>query len=127
MNEYQTVGLASQAFPTLFPDCEGDPTDESGRFESVPLKDACSHLLWYARRNNDGRWVYPFASHKRFAFWAHNLIQRRQTNNQTGVFLKKNEELKNKTVEEIEEEVNKYGSKDFAQTHECIWYTYSWK
>ena len=127
MNEYQTIGLASQAFPALFPDCEGDPTDESGRIKSVSLKEACAHLLWCAKRNKDGRWIYPFASNQRFVFWAHNLIQRRQTNNQTGVFLRKNEELKNKTVEEIEDEVNKYGIRTLLETYECIWYTYSWK
>ena len=61
LNKYQVSYLATMAFPTLFPHGKGD-----------------------------GKWVYPFANHPRFAYWAFNLIQRKRILQQSGIFLKQN-------------------------------------
>ena len=44
MNEFKTAGLASMAFPTLFPYGKGDPTNQ-GRKRAVSLADSFKHLM----------------------------------------------------------------------------------
>ncbi len=75
LNEYQISHLATMAFPTLFPDGKGDPTN-SGILRDVPLQERVKHLLKFAEMI-DGKWVYRFASHPRFSYWAFNMIQRK--------------------------------------------------
>ena len=52
LNEYKTPFLATMAFPTLFPDGKGDPTNPS-LYQDVPLGEAIKHLLKYAGKK---RW-----------------------------------------------------------------------
>jgi hypothetical protein len=46
------------AFPTLFPDGEGDPTNKE-RLRDVPFQEHIKHLLKFAEIINN-RWVYRF-------------------------------------------------------------------
>ena len=99
LNEYQTSHLASMAFPTLFPDGKGDPTDLS-LMREVSFQDKIKHLIQFAE-NNNGEWVYRFASHPRFAYWALNMIQRRRVLQQSGIFLKQNPGEAHLTIDEL--------------------------
>ncbi len=72
LNEYQVSHLATMAFPTLFPDAKADPTNQ-GLLRDVPLQERVKHLLKFAEKI-DGKWVYRFANHPRFAYWAFNMI-----------------------------------------------------
>ena len=72
LNEYQISHLATMAFPTLFPDGKGDPTNLA-LLRYVPLNENIKHLLKFAE-NIDGKWEYWFASHPKFAYWAFNII-----------------------------------------------------
>ena len=88
INEYTTPFLATMAFPTLFPDGKGDPTNPS-LYRHVQLGERIKHLLKYAEWR-DSRWIYRFASHPRFAYWAFNMIERKRILQQTRIFLKQN-------------------------------------
>ena len=77
LNEYQTPFLATMAFPTLFPDGKGDPTNQA-LLRDVPLHERIKHLSKFAE-NIDGKWVYRFASHPRFSYWAFNMLLRKRT------------------------------------------------
>ena len=103
INEYTTPFLATLAFPTLFPDGKGDPTNPS-LYRDVQLAERIKHLLKYAE-HKDGRWVYRFASHPRFAYWAFNMIERKRILQQTGIFLKQNPGEAHLTIEELQEMV----------------------
>ena len=76
INEYQISHLATMAFPTLFFDGKGDPTNLA-LLRDVHLQERVKHLLKYAEVIND-KWVYRFASHPRFSYWAFNMIQRKR-------------------------------------------------
>ena len=84
LNEYQVSHLATMAFPTLFPDGKGDPTNQ-GLLRDVPFQERIKHLLKYAEVI-DGKWVYRFANHPRFSYWALNMIQRKRILQQSGIF-----------------------------------------
>ena len=101
LNEYQTPFLATMAFPTLFPDGKGDPTNHA-LLRDVPLHERIKHLLKFAE-NIDGKWVYRFASHPRFSYWAFNMLLRKRTLQQTGMFLKQNPGEAHLTVDELHE------------------------
>ena len=87
LNEYQISHLATMAFPTLFPDGKGDPTNQ-GLLRDVPLQERIKHLLKFAEII-EGKWVYRFANHPRFSYWAFNMIQRKRILQQSGYFLNK--------------------------------------
>lgn len=90
LNEYQTSNLATMAFPTLFPDGKGDPaTNQAIVRDYVPLLEKIKHLIKFAEKI-DGKWLYRFASHPKFSYWAFNMIQRMRTLQQTGIFLRQN-------------------------------------
>ena len=89
------------AFPALFPDGKGDPTNPALN-RDVQLAERIKHLLKYAEQK-DGRWLYRFASHPRFAYWAFNMIERKRILQQTGIFLKQNPGEAHLTVEELQE------------------------
>lgn len=74
------------AFPTLFPDAKGDPTN-SAIMRDLTLGGKIKHLVKFAEYSN-GKWVYRFASHPQFAHWAFNMIQRHQLLSQGSVFQK---------------------------------------
>ena len=84
LNEYLTQFLATLAFPTLFPDGKGDPANPS-LHRDVPLAERIKHLLRLGE-NIHGKWLYRFASHPRFAYWALNMIQRNRILQQTRIY-----------------------------------------
>ena len=88
LNEFKIEYLATMAFPTLFPDGEGDPTN-SATMRDVTLRDKIKHFIKFAEYNN-GKWTYRFANHPRFAYWAFNMIQRDSLLSQGNIFLKQN-------------------------------------
>ena len=101
LNEYQISHLATMAFPTLFPDGQGDPTNQ-GLLRDVPLQERIKHLLKFAEII-DGKWVYRFANHPRFFYWAFNMIQRKRILQQSGIFLKQNPGEAHLTIDELRE------------------------
>lgn len=76
------------AFPTLFPDGQGDTTNPS-ICQNVSLKEKIKHLIKFGERKEE-HWIYRFANHPRFSCWALNMLQRSQILQQTGIFLKQN-------------------------------------
>ncbi len=91
------------AFPILFPDGKGDPTNPS-LVREVSLADRIKHLIKFAE-NKNGKWYYRFASHPRFAYWAFNMIQRKRILQQTGILLKQNPGEAHLTTKELQEMV----------------------
>jgi len=111
INEYVTPFLATMAFPTLFPDGRGDPTNPS-LYKDVPLAERIKHLLKFGEKN-DSKWIYRFASHPRFAYWAFNMIQRKRILQQTGIFLKQNPGEAHLTTEELQQIVANHSADIF--------------
>ena len=111
LNEYQTPFLATLAFPTLFPDGTGDPTNPS-LLKDISLAEKVKHLIKFAEVV-DGKWVYRFASHPRFAFWAFDMIQRKRTLQQSGIFLKQNPGEAHLTVDELRQMATSNNSSAF--------------
>ncbi len=99
--EYQTPYLATMAFPVLFPDGRGDPTNQA-LIRNVTFVERIKHLIKFGEKI-DGKWVYRFASHPRFSYWALNMIQRNRTLQQSGIFLKQNPGEAHLTIEELRE------------------------
>lgn len=64
--EYTTLFLAILAFPTLFPDGKGDPTNRS-LYRDVSFVSRIQHLLRFAKCIND-KFNFRFASHPRFCY-----------------------------------------------------------
>ena len=88
LNEYTTHYLATMAFPTLFPDAKGDPTNPV-LHRDVTFPNKIKHLIKFGEIVN-GKFVYRFATHPRFSYWALNMIQRKRALQQTGIYLKQN-------------------------------------
>ncbi len=101
LNEYQISHLATMAYRTLFPDGKGDPTNQA-LLRDVPLQERIKHLLKFAEIV-DGKWVYRFANHPRFSYWAFNMIQRKRILQQSGIFLKQNPGEAHLTLDELRE------------------------
>ena len=101
INEYQRSFLATLPFPTLFPTGKGDPTNPS-LLNDIPLGEKVKHLVKFAEQIN-GKWIFQFASHPRFCYWAFNMIQRKQTLQQSGMFLKQNPGEAHLTIDELRE------------------------
>ena len=101
LNEYTTSCLATMAFPTLFPDGKGDPINQAV-LRDVPLHEKIKHLIKFAKII-DNKWVYRFASHPRFSYWAFNMIIRNKTLQQSSIFLKQNPGEEFFTVEQLRE------------------------
>ena len=90
INEFRYDGLASMTFPCLFPFGLGDPTKKARMIE-VTETDGFKHLMKYAvTKYNTSEVYYPFASHPRFKFWAHDRLKRHRTLNQSKIYLKNN-------------------------------------
>ena len=68
----------------------------------MPLAERIKHLIKFAEKI-DGKWVYRFASHPRFSYWAFNMIQRKRTLQQSGIFLKQNPGEAHLTIDELRE------------------------
>ena len=99
--EYQIACLANMAFPTLFPDGKGDPTNQA-LVRGIPLGEAVKHLITFAE-NVDSKWIYCFTSHPRFSYWAFNMILRKRALQQTGIFLKQNPGEAHLSIQELHE------------------------
>ena len=89
------------AFPTLFPEAKGDPTNTAIQ-RGVTLAQKIRHLLKFPECSNDD-WTYRFASHPRFAYWAFNMTQRPRLLSQRGIFLKQNLDDAKLTVEQLKQ------------------------
>ena len=85
VNEFKTDGLATMAFPTLFPYGNGDPTNRA-RQHAVTLSEAFKHLTKYAECLENGKYRWRFASHPRFPYWALDMKQRHQLLSQASIF-----------------------------------------
>ena len=99
INEYQISHRATMAFPTLFPDGKGDPTNLA-LLRDVPLQERVKHLLKYAEVI-DCKCVYRFANQARFFYWAFNMIQRKRILQQSRIFLKQNPGEAHLTIDEL--------------------------
>ena len=66
LKEYSISGLATLAFPTLFPDGKADPTNPC-LSRDIPFIERIKHLLKFAEIIN-GRFHFRFASHPRFSY-----------------------------------------------------------
>ena len=60
------------------------------------------HLTKFAE-NVDSKWIYRFASHPRFSYWAFNMILRKRALQQTGIFLKQNPGEAHLSIQELHE------------------------
>ena len=92
------------AFPTLFPYGKADPTNKRRRRE-VTLTEGIKHLIKYAERSSTGQFVWTFASHPRFTYWALNMKQRHQLLSQAHIYLTQNPQDANLTTEELQQMV----------------------
>jgi hypothetical protein len=98
VNEYNTEGLGSLAFPTLFPDGSGDPFVR----QAVPVRLAehLKVLLWYYDENTG----YRFAKHYSFVFWAYDVLIRRRIRDQYRVAARRQPGIyENLTLERVRE------------------------
>ena len=80
LNKHSISGLATLAFPTLFPDGKGDPTNPC-LHRDLPFNERIKHLLKFADTIN-GKFYFRFASHPRFSYWAPEHDSKK-TNNAT--------------------------------------------
>ena len=60
LNEFMIEFLATVAFPTLFPDANGDPTNTAIRRDAT-LAEKIKHPIKFTEYSNDD-WTYRFAS-----------------------------------------------------------------
>ena len=130
VNEFTTEGLATMAFPTLFPFGTGDPTVKDRQY-SVSFSEMFKHLLSFAENKND-KLVWRFATHPRFMYWALNMKQRHHLLSQANVYLKQHpndaaltlQQLRNmvdkSTSEQLMSRLHKYASK--VQGTKQYWY-----
>ena len=109
INEFSTEGLATQAFPTLFPFSRGDPTSKQ-RYNTVTLSDAFKHLICYCDKSPDGSNRWRFAFHPRFPYWALNMKHRHQLLSQSSIFLKQNPTDAHLTIEQLRDMVGRFDS-----------------
>ena len=111
LSDYDTPGIQAMAFPTLFPLGKGDVTQKTRRVE-VSLTESNQHLLKYCYYDqNRGKYVYPFAEHERWCFWAQNTAERHRANTQKSVYLHQTDEHANLTEDELQEIVNEGGDR----------------
>ena len=106
INEFTTTGLATQAFPALFPYGTGDPTCQ-GRQRPVNFTEAVKHLVRYADVTECGKLCWRFATHPRFPYWALNRKQRHQLISQTSIYLHHHPSDAHLTVEDLRDMVGR--------------------
>ncbi|CAH3134206.1 unnamed protein product [Porites lobata] len=97
-SHYKDITINQNSLNSL-PEHGGDPTNPSLR-RDIPLGERVKHLLKFGENKND-KWVYRFATHPRFGYWALNMIQRKRILQQTGMFLKQNPGEAHLTAEEL--------------------------
>ena len=76
LSEFSTPNPAIMGFPTSFPDGDGDPTIPA-ILRDVPFSEKVKHLIKIAKKVKE-RWVFPFARHPQFSYWALNMTQRKR-------------------------------------------------
>ena len=101
VSEFKVEFLATMAFPTLFPDSKGDPTN-SGTKRDVTFGEKIKQLIKFGEKK-DEKWHYRFAAHPRFAYWAFNMLQRHRMLSQGSIFRKQNPGESHMSVEELKE------------------------
>lgn len=109
VNEWKEQYLAAKCFPTLFAHVidgvpQGDPTDKA-RIRPVTQREQISYLLKVAYKK-DGRWIYPYAEHPRFAFWCLNMLHRHRACDLSEVLLNQNEEEYKLDIETVQATLN---------------------
>ena len=128
VNDFNTVGLISKAFPCLFPyGNSGDPTF-SDRVEQISLDLAGKHFLQYCINMKDSQerlkeenltddeksivddlyhegtspWIYPFVKNDRFIHWMQNATECHRAYGQRSFWITKNAEYSTMTTDEVE-------------------------
>ncbi len=128
VNDFETVGLLSKAFPCLFPyGNAGDPTFYD-RLEPVSMDQAGKHFLRYCVNMKDAQdalreqnlsedekrivdnlhragqspWIYPFVQNDRFIHWMQNTTERHRAHGQRSFWINKNKDYSTMTTAEIE-------------------------
>ena len=106
INEFTFDGLASLAFPSLFPHGLADPTKKS-RLIAVSETDGYKHLLKYATKHTKSdEYYYPFVQHPRFKFWAYDRVRRHRALEQSKIYLKQNLGDASLTINELKQHLN---------------------
>lgn len=130
LSEFSVQYLAAMSFPTLFPDGKGDPTNNATLLNtSDSVTDAFAnklkHLMKFGEKKN-GKWVYRFASHPRFGYWAYNMLYRRRILGQGSYFLKQNPSEADLTLQDLKEMLqtnsHNFNVKIDALCKKCNWY-----
>ena len=101
VSDYSTPALLGMAFPHLFPDSGGDPTDPDRSIE-VTLKEASKHLLRLGNVEN-GNVSFPFARDIQFPYWVLNTHQRHSMIEQAKVFRRTNYQNRDISTEELQQ------------------------
>lgn len=109
INEFRTPGLATMAFPTLFPYGCGDPTNP-GRYYNITLTEGFKHLIKYGEKTSHNDLHWRFANHPRFLYWALNMKLRHQLLSQAKVYLSQNPGDASLTMEELRTMVDNLSS-----------------
>ena len=71
-------------------------SDKDTESFSMQLK----HLIKFGEKIND-RWVYRFARHPRFGYWAYNMLYRKRLLSQDNFYIKQNMNDNVLTIEEL--------------------------
>jgi len=119
LNEFSTEFLATMAFPTLFPDGKGDPTNSAivrdiskSELESFALK--IKHLLKFGEIKK-GVWNYRFTAHPRFCYWAFNILYRKRILSKGNLYIKRNPGEVDFTFDEFNEMASSNPSNMFSK------------
>ena len=103
INEFSFDGLASLAFPSLFPHGLADPTKKS-RLIGITETEGYKHLLKYATKHTKtSEYYYPFVQHPRFKFWAYDRLRRHRALEQSKIYLKQNLGDASLTISELKQ------------------------
>ena len=119
INEFSTPFLATMAFPTLFPQGTGDPTNP-GRLRAVSLTEGLKHLVRYGQFDSTTRKPeWRFAKHPRFSYWGLNMKQRHQLLSQTSVYLQQHSEDANLTIEQLRSMIDTFSAEQLMHRLQC--------
>ena len=108
LNEYKVNAFFTKCYPRLFPRGKGDPLLKS-RQVPVPLAAAAKYLTQFAYYDEKRkRWVWPYAQHGNFQFHIHDMLLRHKANKQAETFMKLNKEVKDLSLEDMQEKDDKW-------------------
>lgn len=93
------------AHSDLFPYGRGDPFGFGKNSESVTLAQKLEHLMRYCHTDSNGIRSYPFQQSTRFGLWAHNIKYRLMLNEQGKVYLRKNPNDANLTIDDLKAKI----------------------